>query len=203
MDQFATRLRKIGTNCEFHNLDTEIKSAIIQGCQSKRLRRFALRENALTLDSLIAKARSLEASEREATGMERGLQDESVQNVHSKNVRSSAHHLPTTKCRNCGLTWPHKTAPCPAKGQACRKCGKPNHFARVCLSKTTAEHPRPHGRGSSIRQVSAQETDTSSSSDDEYLYTLEHATSAKTPTVRILVEGSPVDMIVDMHRCIS
>ena len=69
VDQFATRLRKLGATCEFHDLDKELKSAIIQSCQSKRLRRYALREEALTLDALLTKARSLEASERQATGM--------------------------------------------------------------------------------------------------------------------------------------
>ena len=200
VDQFATRLRKIGANCEFHDLNTEIKSAIIQSCQSKRLRRFALRENALILDTLITKARSLEASEREATGMERDLQDESIHNVR-QHGRGSTPRLPTTKCRKCGLTWPHRTAPCPAKGQSCRKCGKPNHFARICLSKANAKQPqRPKApnTGPRIRQVSAHEADASSSSDDEYLYTLEHARpSAKTPTVQIQIEGFTVDMIVD------
>ena len=63
VDQFATRLRKIAINCEFHDTSKEIKAVIIQNCQSKRLRRYALREDALSLDDLLAKARSLEASE--------------------------------------------------------------------------------------------------------------------------------------------
>ena len=42
---------------------------------------------------------------------------------------------PKVKCRNCGLVWPHPAeSPCPAKGKRCKKCGKLNHFARVCLS---------------------------------------------------------------------
>ena len=208
VDQFATRLRKLGANCEFHDIDKELKSAIIQNCHSKRLRRYALREEALTLDALLAKARSLEASERQATGMERSLQDESVQNVRSKGIKGSGSQIKgsgsqmsTTKCRKCGLSWPHKTGPCPAKGQTCRKCGKPNHFARMCLSKTTGrqtQQPKAYGKKSRIRQVSAQETDTSSSSDDEYLYTLKQgAQSAKTPNVPIQVNGVTIDMVVD------
>ena len=70
-------------HCEFHDLDKELKSAIILNCQSKQLRRWALRKEALTLDALLAKAHSLEASERQATSMERNLQDESVQNIRS------------------------------------------------------------------------------------------------------------------------
>ncbi len=70
VEQFTTRLRKLAANCEFHDVNKEIKSAIIQNCQSKRLRRYALREEALSLDNLLAKARSLEVSETQATGME-------------------------------------------------------------------------------------------------------------------------------------
>lgn len=70
VEQFATRLRKIAVNCEFTDVKREIKTAIIQHCLSKRLRRFALREADLTLDGLLAKARSQEASEVQASGME-------------------------------------------------------------------------------------------------------------------------------------
>ena len=37
-------------------------------------------------------------------------------------------------CRKCGKNWPHKQGPCPAKGRTCSKCGKPNHFAKMCLT---------------------------------------------------------------------
>ena len=63
VDQFVTRLRILAATCEFHDVSKEIKSAVIQNCSSKRLRRYALREDELTLDNLMAKARSLEASE--------------------------------------------------------------------------------------------------------------------------------------------
>ncbi|CAB4027153.1 Hypothetical predicted protein [Paramuricea clavata] len=47
-DQFATRLRKLAAHCEFHDVDHEIKSAIIQNCRSKHLRRYALRQDKVT-----------------------------------------------------------------------------------------------------------------------------------------------------------
>ena len=40
----------------------------------------------------------------------------------------------TQKSQNCGRA-PHQDNVCPAKGKACRNCGKFNHFARLCLSK--------------------------------------------------------------------
>ena len=69
VDQFATRLRKLASTCEFTDLAKELKSTIIQNCQLKRLRRVALRED-LSLDALLYKARSQEASEEQAKGIE-------------------------------------------------------------------------------------------------------------------------------------
>ena len=69
VDQYATRLRKLAANCEFADTDRELKSTIIQNCTSKRLRRIALRDD-LSLDALLAKARSIEVSETQASGIE-------------------------------------------------------------------------------------------------------------------------------------
>ena len=70
VDQFATRFRKLAQTCGFADPDIEVKSAIIQHCTSKRLRRFAFLETDVTLANLLAKARALEASEIQATGIE-------------------------------------------------------------------------------------------------------------------------------------
>ena len=116
------RLQKLAATCEFGDVAKEIKSAVIQNCLSKRLRRYVLREDALTLDNLMAKARSLEASEREASGMEKKLLTEEAnfvsQRQQSKGDRQLKNPtLPNSKtCRQCGLMWPHNTKPCPAKG---------------------------------------------------------------------------------------
>ena len=69
VDQFATRIRKLASTYEFTDLAKELKSTIIQNSQSKRLRRVALRED-LSLDALLDKARSQEASEEQAKGIE-------------------------------------------------------------------------------------------------------------------------------------
>ena len=36
------------------------------------------------------------------------------------------------RCDRCGMNKYHSPNECPAKGQECRNCGRPNHFARVC-----------------------------------------------------------------------
>ena len=144
VEQYATRLRKLAVHCEFNDIINEVKSVIIQNCLSKRLRRFALREEELTLEKLLAKARSLEASEIQATGMEESLSHQCQVNF-VRDKKPKPQQRPTTPsrtsqslqtCRKCGQSWPHKGRPCPAQGQTCNKCGKPNHYARVCMSAT-------------------------------------------------------------------
>ena len=68
-------MRKLAKNCEFVDIDREIKTQIIQGCLSQRLRRRAQREM-ITLVQLLGYGRSLETSKTQARGMERKLQSE-------------------------------------------------------------------------------------------------------------------------------
>ena len=88
LDQFVTRLHKLALHCEFNDVEREIKAAIIQNCTSKQLRRYALREDDMTLDKILSKARSLENSEVQASGMEETRSfappPENIHHIHSK-----------------------------------------------------------------------------------------------------------------------
>ena len=102
-------------NCEFDNLQKELRSAVIQQCTLKRLRRYALREEDLTLDKLLSKARVLEASENQAEGMEQvGVSVDTLRYLHKKQLKQSQLPKSSKMCRQCGFTWPHTTSPCPA-----------------------------------------------------------------------------------------
>ena len=135
VDQFATRIRKLASTYEFTDLAKELKSTLIQNSQSKRLRRVALRED-LSLDALLDKARSQEASEEQAKGIEQMQSISEAVNVlqyKKPPLRDWQSPKKTTTegqntCRNCGFLCPHKNGMCPAKGQKCNKCGKMNHF---------------------------------------------------------------------------
>jgi hypothetical protein len=75
LDQYATRLRKLASTCEFTDLNKELKSQIILGCVSSRLRRRALRESTLTLDQLLSHGRAMETAEKQATNIEQTHDD--------------------------------------------------------------------------------------------------------------------------------
>lgn len=192
VDQFVTRLRKLAEHCEFTDLNRELKLAVIQNCTSKRLRRYALREDDMTIDKILAKARALESSEKQAKGMEDNAAQPTV--TPSETVRqvkrgqrppgqsrNRTQQTSSTKCRQCGLPWPHTKNPCPARGKTCNKCGKPNHFAKMCLTgqraPTTRGQSGPQRRTPSRRHVNtvsgaSVQDETDSSSDEEYVYTL-------------------------------
>ena len=205
VEQFATRLRRLAANCEFADVKKEVKSAIIQHCLSKRLRRFALREVGLTLDTLLTKARSLEASEVQAVGMEEKLPQNQVAKDEVNyvgNTRPEPRQIftrsqfeqtsqPHQTCRKCGQSWPHRGRPCPANGQTCRKCGKLNHYAKVCMTSTS---PRSKQKVNQIIEKPGKEE--SSDSDDEYVYSTGNDQS-KIPKVTVQINSVDVSMIVD------
>ena len=219
VDQFVTRLRKLAVTCEFPDLDRELKSAVIQNCTSKRLRRYALREDDMTLDKILSKARSLEASESQAKGMEDSPAqspcslEESVKRIRgdqrSRRPTQSCPAPNSSQCRQCGLSWPHTKNPCPARGKPCNSCGKPNHFAKMCL--TTQKPPYPHGhhgperkttnRKPQVNQVSAaleQQEKEDSSSDDEYIFTIgRQPGEVKVPKTDVEINGVKMRMMID------
>ena len=71
LDFFQSRLRQLAATCEFSNVDREVKSQIVAGCLSSRLRRRALRDPKMTLTGLLDHGRALETSESQASGIEK------------------------------------------------------------------------------------------------------------------------------------
>ena len=205
-DQYVTRLRKLAAHCEFGDLEKELKATIIQNCLSKSLRRFALREDKLTLENLLSKARALEASEAQARDIEVSLAKSESKSVQVVTKRTSQ------KCYRCGFSWPHKTKPCPATDEICRQCGKTGHFAKVCKGRPTSQshtvpQPRQHKcqfpkrthPSTSIRQIQKQEEShqQTDSSEEEYIFTCEKMADSKMPKVTVKINDIPITMIID------
>ena len=74
-------------------------------------------------------------------------------------------------------------------------------LAKGNAKNKTWQRPPLHFSKSHLRQVSAvssQQQSNDSSSEDEYLYTLEDDLQCtKTPEVQILLNGIPIEMIID------
>ncbi|XP_069105895.1 uncharacterized protein [Argopecten irradians] len=86
IDAFTTKLRQQSSRCDFVNPEKAIKSQIIQGCCSSKLRRRALREE-ISLDNLLQLARSMEIADTQAEVIEKRNQRDTgmSEEVHKLN----------------------------------------------------------------------------------------------------------------------
>ena len=78
IDSYHARLRSLAKYCDFADIGAEIKSHIIQTCKSTRLRRRALTDASLTLQTLVDFGRSIELSEKQTKTIEGRATDDPV-----------------------------------------------------------------------------------------------------------------------------
>ena len=73
---YCTRLKQLAKICEFTDTDREIKSQIIQSCQSTKLRRKALTNSTITLEALLNLGKTMELTDSQATSLEKQQREE-------------------------------------------------------------------------------------------------------------------------------
>ena len=142
MDQFVCRLRQKSVSCEFANVDEAIRDQIIEKCRDVKLCwKFLEKSGTLTLNTFQDTARVHEAVDTQMQSMDRS----DANQVHGifAGDRKAKHgstpdrkHKETRKCCRCNVTG-HigRDESCPARGQACNKCGIVGHFAVCCHTK--------------------------------------------------------------------
>ena len=177
LDQFHTRLRTLAQTCSFNDVDFEIEQQIITAGISSRIRKKALRDPTYDLKSILLDGRRDELSAYK------------VRDIESKDANSDGvNQMASKTCRNCWGAWPHD-GQCPANGKHCRKCQKPNHFARVCRGQSqrqnqtgrSTKHKQKRARAL-INPISKVESDTDNSDNNDYLYTV---SNDKAPKVNV------------------
>lgn len=91
-------------------------------------------------------------------------------------------HKPNSRitCYRCGQRGHIKSDPaCPAIGQKCLKCNKPDHFAKCCKSFTPKTH-KYSGRSKPKPRVRLVDTTDQEDSDEAYAFTLSMDNSQET-----------------------
>ncbi|XP_060596962.1 uncharacterized protein K02A2.6-like [Ruditapes philippinarum] len=83
IDQFTTRLRQKAKNCEFSDIDSEIKSQIIQGVVSQNMRMQCLQDPDKSLNDLLTKMRTMEISKTQAATMSKDTSSQQVVRIKS------------------------------------------------------------------------------------------------------------------------
>ena len=205
-----TRLRSLSQNCDFHDPDFEIMVQIVLYGTSSRLRKQALRDPKISLETLPITGRQLERSHIQARHIEEKVHivEQNPPVVQALNDRRRTRTV-ANMCRNCGVEWPHTSNPCPAKNKECRKCKKLNHFARVCRSgpmespgQSTAKLCQ--SRGNNIRPVKTSDLKeiSSESSDSEYCYAV-NTKQSKSPITKLTINYQKVTFTVDTDSTIN
>ena len=151
IDNYCKRLKEAAMRCSFDDDQEEIKHQIIFGCRSDKLRRKGLRDDTVNLQTLLEAERAYEKAENQAEIIEkkeavnriskpgkysqRKRADEAEERKDKKTTETAVPN--DNRCFNCGGKFPHKggRTKCPAYKKTCRKCGKPNHFEKVCRAQ--------------------------------------------------------------------
>ena len=167
LDQFVTRLRKLGATCDFANLSAEIKSQVIQRCKSSRLRTKGLSDLTMTLDDLIKTGNAMDRAVVYAQSIE-GNTEMSVNQLATRKFTKQNHQRANrhddfrkqesshsrnqpadSKCGHCGRSYPHEGGreSCPAFKQRCHNCGTVGHYAKLCRKPQANSHGENRGLG--------------------------------------------------------
>lgn len=126
LDDFVTDLRLQARHCDFPaSSDSIIRDCIVMGLRDQKLRERLIQENTDDTAKVIAMCKAAELT----TGKVAIAREDS----EVDRVQVSSNTPPLKQCRYCGDLHPPRQ--CPAYGKACAKCGKMNHFSKVCQSK--------------------------------------------------------------------
>lgn len=184
VNEYASRLRCLALDCGYGaSVEKEIERQFVMGCRMPEVQAKCARTNGLDLNKVLEYAVGYERNIQNLTAlqapMERRGDRESI--IHytaqkpSSGGRSEGYRSHNQSrvngtnnrerdCGYCGREAHLDRSRCPARNVECRKCGKKNHFAKVCRNKSeapthqgTGGQQRSHGqqaRGSTnIRQI--------------------------------------------------
>ena len=147
--QFVAELRELASKCGFDadQLEERVRDQFVAWLYDAKMRERLLQEaDTSTLQHMVQLASTLERSSREGPALG---ERQPVNRVNARGRRSSTSSSTSAStsssrvCFNCGGDGHLPKSPqCPAVGKKCRKCGKLDHFAKVCKGKSVTSWPR-------------------------------------------------------------
>ena len=184
IDQYVTDLKTKAQTCEFAELkDGLIRDRIICGIICDRTRARLLKEGELTLQKALDICRANEATTTQLKTLSSSATSKEThyQEVLAIQKRYQSDN-PKPQCDKCGNRH-YRHQPCPAQGVECYNCGRRNHFAKVCRSRTIPKYQKK------IHSVTHDGSDTS---DDLFIGMVKCATT-KLPDWK-------VTLLINNHR---
>ncbi|KAI8519530.1 hypothetical protein Bbelb_027870 [Branchiostoma belcheri] len=178
IDDFVSRLKNVAKKCKFKDaaeIDDRIIDQLVWGCAYHKVQKSLVWKADLTLKDAIDTARAFEATEKQMSSLslKAGTPNARVDALSSRKQGTGSRKQPTNHahkhgrriCRYCGIEHDFSDRKkCPAFGSSCNKCGKSNHWGKMCKSKAEIkpQHPRINYRNRH-KQVHLQREEENSS----------------------------------------
>ena len=197
-EEFLNRIRRLVSSCDYKALTDEmIRDKLVIGTKDNDARACMLRDSELTLAKAIENCRVSEITQ-----------------VQIKNIlpsEQSVNFVKTRKWPKCGGE--HSKDKCPAEGEDCFKCGKANHFQKMCRTPKhrpkKAEKDRDKGykkkfkkNKQKVNKVSDSESSDESSeehsSSESSAFQIEHSVGALGKQIFIKVHIHSVSLKMQM-----
>ena len=142
----------------YHDLTNEfVRDRLMVGLRNESTRARLMRKKDISLETAAEIARTAEAAKKQLQQTARNQSVHGVQQYKRGSQtnwkkrfkdgkkdananRGSGSDRVETQCKYCGGK--HEKRNCPAYGKTCRKCGKKNHFEKVCRAKNISEIER-------------------------------------------------------------
>ena len=191
IEDFHRELKEAAAMCRFTDRNAEIKSQLITGCLSEKVRQKGLMNPNMLLGDLINYAKMTETLSKQMEQMR--LEDANSTTKPTASVNAVANKVTheqqwprkrpqQNRCRNCNGKYPHERGPtsCPAFQNQCAYCQRWGHFASICFRKLNDEDrrrrtnrpPRPQAQTSQrpVNYIEDHQRDSNSGSDTEYVF---------------------------------
>lgn len=211
---YYLQLKALANTCQFADTEKELKTQIIQGCASSKLRRKGLTEPDCSLKALVDFGKAMDTANDQLKSIEHPCEKQvnyvSKRRGNSKPTRQQQQHQ--QRCTYCGKAGPHqRKADCPAFGKKCYKCERFNHFASQCKSKQSEsgqqlkkpqysqKPPRKYVHNTEVTELCGNDED---SDDNGYVYTV-HDKEEHTPVFELKVNGSPMRFMADSGASVN
>ena len=144
IEDFHRELKEAAAMCHFTDRNPEIKSQLITGCLSEKVRQKGLMNPNMLLGDLINYAKMTETISKQMEQMR--LEDVNSTTKPTTSINAVANKVTheqqwprkrpqQNRCRNCNGKYPHEQGPtsCPAFQNQCAYCRRWGHFASVCF----------------------------------------------------------------------
>jgi hypothetical protein len=189
---FIANLRHAARQCDFKAMQDELMIYQLIYGTSAEVREQLLLKSELTLEQALELATQVESSIQTEHTFTSSSSIKKVSEPPGRRVNQSSSAKQQTaglKCSHCGRIGHASGADsrCPARGQACRTCGKLNHFAAVC--KSSAKQP---GKGR-VREIELE---------TQNIYSVRQA-EGQFKQATVLLDGKPVQLLIDTAAKVS